>query len=64
MPKKIEQLTDPDGHLVEFIWPCPQGKVLVRWFTNPTAFKTQQFLSAESARFVERGLLRQGYHLT
>lgn len=64
MPKTIEQLVDQHDHLIEFIWPCEHGQTLVRWFHNPTTFKTQQLLPPDSAEWVKRGLLKHGYHIT
>jgi hypothetical protein len=64
MAKIIEQLIDKQGHLIEFIWPCHDGQTLVRWFTDEATLKTHQLLPKESADWVKRGLLNDGYHIT
>jgi hypothetical protein len=62
--KLIDQLVDRHDHLIEFIWPCHDGQTLVRWFTNPTTFNTQQLLPPDNADWVKQGLLKDGYHVT
>ena len=64
MSKLIDQVVDKEGHLIEFIHPCQDGRTLVRWFSNPLTLKTQQLLPKESADWVKKGLFRNGYHQT
>lgn len=64
MAKSIEQLTDKYGHLIEFICPCADGQVLVRWFTHENHIHAHQLLPPDSADWVKAGLLKNGYYYT
>jgi|GEM_PF-5339517 len=64
MSKTIQQLIDAQGHLIEFIYPCARGEVLVRWFTDINTLKTQQLLPKDKADWLKQSLLKDGYHYT
>lgn len=64
MNKTIQQFVDNRDCLIEFIQPCHNGETLVRWWTDPHTFKTQQLLPKDSAEWIKDNLRRNGYHQT